>query len=70
MAEKRKPAFIILLKFPGKKFTKIELFNAKAWGKSDRLFRLRVKGKWWPDGKFKLFYKGEIRSLIFKSINI
>lgn len=68
MAEKRKPVFIILLRSAGKKkFNSVEIFSGKDWGKSDRLFRIRVNGKWWPDNEFKLLYKSRIKELVFKA---
>lgn len=68
MADKRKPVYTILLRNEGKKkHNSIEIFSGKGWGKSHRLFRLRVNGKWHPKGEFKLFYKSHIKNLIFNS---
>lgn len=68
MAEKRKPVFIILLRRSGKKkFNSVEIFSGKDWNKSDRLFRLRVNGKWFPEKKFELYYKSKIKEMVFRS---
>jgi len=77
MAEKRKPVLTVLLRYQGKvKSNKIELFRASDFdspsGKnSDRLFRLRVNGKWWPSNeKQKFFYKSTVMHIINKSVKI
>ena len=80
MSDIRKPSFIFLLRFQGKrKSSKVEVFNAKLWDdglwkkrhgtKTDR-YRIRVKGKWFNDknGNPIFYSKTEIRDLLWRSI--
>ncbi len=67
MAEKRKPTFIFLLKKPGKKTIKVEVFPAKLWDGPINKYRLRVNGKWF--GKNQLYVmKYEIRDLMWRGL--
>lgn len=80
MAEKRKPAFTILLRKPGKPNIKLELFDSNLWdaywaygGRSKR-YRIRVDGKWFDQQKDYVgkmyFTKWEFRDLMFSNIPI
>jgi hypothetical protein len=72
MSDKRKPSLTILLKKPGKKLKKVEMFPGTLWPEAhytiDNLstirFRIRVNGKWWPDGKFELITRSEVWRLL------
>lgn len=77
MSDKRKPKYTILLKKEGNgKSNKIELFPASLWTDVYRLsdnlgrdrFRIRVNGKWWPEGKRKFITKTEVKELLFKEM--
>ncbi|PPK99015.1 hypothetical protein [Parapedobacter indicus] len=77
MSEKRKPVLTMLLRYEGKnKSNKIELFRATDFDKpnkknSERLFRIRVNGKWWPNGsKESFFYKSRLMHIINNAIHI
>lgn len=79
MSEKRKPKFIILLKKPGKKTAKLELFSAKDFNLSKQInkygkYRLRFKGKWFGEkgkNKNKSIYSWyQITRIIYKSIKL
>ena len=81
MSEKRKADYIFLLKKPGKKTMKIELFRGKQWSKLDpsaqihheyhnyNKFRIRLNGKWFGRDyeKMSFFYKFEFRDILFRS---
>ena len=59
MAEKRKPVLTLLLRKPGARPYKIELFSESQWQKGytvkgKKLYRLRINGKWF--GKKQEFY--------------
>ena len=52
---------------------RIELFEASLWNPEHaycyrKMFRMRVNGKWWPEGEHKYFYKTEIRDILWRSI--
>jgi hypothetical protein len=75
MSEKRKPIFIMLLRFSGKRTLKIELFNANDFEEKTKKtiytycqlwhrYRLRVNGKWFQG--FHTWY--EFRDILFRSI--
>ena len=81
MSEKRKPVMILFARKEGqRKQQKVEIFRAcdfeesdwrKEW--SNKKYRLRVNGKWFPkakDGKRSkvYFYRTEIRDLFWRSI--
>ena len=76
MSEKRKPKITIMLIFEAnetKKRNKIELFEAGLWNEYEKWnyrtkFRMRLNGKWWPEGEHKYFYKTEIRDILWRSI--
>lgn len=79
MSEKRKPKIIFMLQWEAKegvKRSKIELFeeylftniHPSHYGKRSTKFRMRVNGKWWPEGEKKFYYKTEIRDLLWRSI--
>ena len=79
MAEKRKPHFVIMLKFPGNTgYKKVELFSSKLWnegrmqGWKTRRYRLRVKGKWFNDkkGEIVFYTKTQFRDLLMRSIKL
>lgn len=71
MGDIRKPVFVFLLRNTSKKKSdKLEIFKGTDWDKYERSkYRLRVNGKWYPKGEIRLFYKSEIREILFKSIN-
>lgn len=78
MSEKRKPKITMLLKWEAKegqgiKTHKIELYDASVFNNVYSLqfrkqFRMRVDGKWWPEGERKYFYKTQIRDILWASI--
>jgi hypothetical protein len=69
MSENRKPEITILLRYSGKnKSSKLEIFNASQWGGQDNQYRLRAKGKWYPEGQMVFYYKTQIRDMIHRSI--
>lgn len=75
MADKRKPVFIFLLKKPGKKTLKVELFNkdqfTHSWVGENR-YRLRINGRWFRNEKIKkryqFFTRYEIRDMMWRTI--
>lgn len=80
MGEKRKPHFTFLLKKPGMKSVKVELFQSQllegkalskdSYGRiSDRRYRVRSAGKWfsYDDYKYTFLTRYEIRDLIWRS---
>lgn len=80
MAEKRKPTFVVLLRYPGNddkpKTMKIELFpealfrdNLRTTRSQFRRFRIRVNGKWYPKGQkgAQFFYKTTFFRILQKS---
>jgi len=72
-AEKRKPICIFMVKNTtiDQKNFKIEVFKSTLWNDvdvSEKRYRLRVDGAWFPKGAMCFFYKSEIRELMFKSI--
>lgn len=82
MSEKRKPDLTIVLKKPGKRAHKLELFLASKFGQHPwmtsgswgRRYRIRTNGKWFDKtegykGK-KFFTKWEFRDLLFKSLKM
>ena len=72
MSDKRKPKYVLLLKKEGKKTSKVEVFDGHLFkGYPHEIFyrfRLRVNGKWWPEGKRKYLTKTQIKELFFKCI--
>lgn len=77
MSDKRKPIATILLKRSGKKNGKIEVFKASDFKDSiyvgtgkcaEHCYRLRVNGKWFPEGQKRFFWKSEIRDMMFKGL--
>ena len=73
MGEKRKADYVILLKNRGKsKSSKVELFSCETMGEMyfDKRDRLRVNGKWWPEGERKFFNKTQVKEMVFRSIKI
>lgn len=76
MSEKRKPEITMLLKWKAKgkiKNNKIELYDSALFEKGynynmRKMFRMRVNGKWWPEGERKYFYKTQIRDILWRSI--
>lgn len=77
MAIKDKPVCVFLLRYPGKKTQKVEIFSAGACGRKveerwTRKFRLRVNGRWWGGrGKGKEITeltRWEIRDLLWRSL--
>lgn len=82
MSDKRKPELIILIRKPGKKSMKLELFFASKWkqpfwmnsGSWGNRYRIRFNGKWFDkiDGYVgkKFFTKWEFRDLLFKSLKM
>ena len=79
MAEKRRPTFVFLLKNYGNggkvtKTNKVECFPEKLFrkdGKGDKMYRIRVNGKWWPKEErgSRFYYKTQIMQMIARSIN-
>lgn len=84
MAEKRRPTFVFLLKNlgnnlskEGRKVTtnKVECFPERMFrkdSKGDKMYRLRVNGKWWPNDAAgsRFYYKTQIMQMIARSINL
>lgn len=81
MAESRKPTIVVMLKKRSKKTgkwgaNKVELFPAKLWGVNDCVasltnsrFRLRINGKWWPEGgKVETFTLTNFSQMFRKSL--
>lgn len=76
MSEKRKPKITFMLKYEAsgeERRNKIELFDAAQWDDAKtyqyrKMFRMRVNGKWWPEGERKYFYKTQIRDILWRSI--
>lgn len=78
MSELRKPVLVFMLKRPGKKSWKCELFDASAFrqrprdGKTARRYRVRVNGRWYGEkgkGKAKTYFtRWEFRDILWKSI--
>jgi hypothetical protein len=78
MSEKRKPVFVFLLENKSnKKRHKIEVYRASDFKKGFCLnykahksstYRIRVDGRFWPEGKRVFLWKTEIMKLIAKSI--
>ena len=69
MAEKRKPRWIILLKKPGKKTRKVELYRAEDFGSREYTrFRIRRDGKWFPPGERRYFTKTQVKEMFFRKI--
>ncbi len=73
MSEKRKPTLIMLLRIPGKKTRKIEIFNASDFRHKqfDAVrYRIRVNGKWYGEkGKRKtLMSIWEFRDILWQSV--
>lgn len=79
MADGRKPIFKILLKKPGIKTIKIEIFQDIDWydicskvissGIGNR-YRIRINGKWYrrPNEKYDFFLKSEFKELFWRSL--
>lgn len=79
MSEKRKASAVIMLRYPGKRTWKVELFDAwKCWpkhyprGRYAGLYRLRVNGKWFkrtyePKDRYTFVTWYEFRDLLWKS---
>lgn len=78
MADKRKSVMTILLKNQSNDTKKVELFRATDFSRKNlqgnrdpqNSFRLRINGKWFPEGEVKFFWKSEIRDLLFKGMEI
>ncbi len=78
MAEKRKPAFIFLLKKQGKRKTnKVELFERSLFTDEKlpkrcyrKQYRLRVDGKWYPKGGNMYYASWEIKELLWRNLPI
>lgn len=69
MSEKRKPDLILLLRYSGKnKSNKLEIFKATQWGGAENQYRIRVKGKWFPEGEKIFYFKTQIRDMLWRSI--
>lgn len=74
MGDTRKPIFTFLLKNPGKKPNKVELFKAQFFKCGSHLpksFRLRVNGKWYSTDrelKYCFLNKWEIRDILWRSL--
>ena len=73
MSEKRIPDYTILLRKRGKtKARKVELFPASYWIDSPMKYRgkvrIRVDGRWWPKGEFKLVTTTDAKELLFRVI--
>lgn len=76
MSEKRKPIAKLFAERNGKR-AKVEIFPASlfsqrvlGWRKpSDRVFRLRVNGKWFPKGDVRFFNRTEIRDIFWRSFH-
>jgi hypothetical protein len=72
MGEKRKPEIVLLLQIPSKnRKIKVEIFNGTLWNQSSKVFRLRVRGKWFDrkDGvEQKFFTRAQIRGLIDRAM--
>ncbi len=67
MSDKRQPVITFVLKKPGKKNYKIELFNATLWskhvkGSPEGRYRLRINGRWFryhTDEKYSFITRAE-----------
>lgn len=82
MAENRHNDYSILLTIPGKKSKKIELFSAEKFKdcppvldskpqmnrKPDKRYRIRIDGKWHPEGERKFYYRGNVMDIIMDEI--
>ena len=78
MGEKRKSDYSMLLKVHGKESKRIEFFASDQFrddpgvnedkptisGKPDKRYRLRINGKWYPEGRRQFFYRGDILGII------
>ena len=72
MSEKRKPYATLLLKKEGKaKSNKVEMFRKALWendNNMDNRYRLRVNGKWFPEGEMRFFTKTAIKEMFFRNL--
>lgn len=76
MADHRKPHIIFLLKIPSKKkTTKVELFHRELFT-NDPLparcrtpqYRLRIKGKWFPEGRKVYYASWQIKEMFWRGL--
>lgn len=76
MAEKRKPALVVMLRKPGKRARKAEIFHASLWpqhyrmqaGQTRSRYRLRADGKWFPPKEFRAYTVTQIAGLLRRSL--
>lgn len=78
MGEKRKSDYSVFLKVHGKESKKIELFDSDRFrdgpavnedkptisGKPDKMYRLRINGKWYPEGRRQFLYRRDVLGII------
>ena len=72
MGEKRKQVATILLKIPGKKTLKVEIFRAKdfrrPWATPGRYYRCRSNGRWMKTKTRRFFTLSELSQALRKAM--